>query len=64
MRKTKVSTVLMPTPIETVKPAAINPDSIAGVLFAKRMMELLMLLAPWICRGLLSYDLQRREQSL
>jgi hypothetical protein len=33
-------------PIETVRPAAINPDSIAVVLLAKRMMRLFMFSAP------------------
>jgi hypothetical protein len=33
---------------ETVIPAAINPDSIPLVLFAKRMMELLMVSPPSI----------------
>ena len=32
--------------IETVTPAAINPDSIPLVLFAKLMMELITVLPP------------------
>ena len=34
--------------VETVTPAAINPDSIPLVVFAKRIMELLMVLPPGI----------------
>ena len=35
--------------IETVRPAARNPDSTALVLFAKRTIGLIMFLAPLCC---------------
>jgi hypothetical protein len=45
----KFSKVPMTAAMETVRPAAINPDSTAVVLFTKRTMGLLMFLAPLPC---------------
>lgn len=42
----KISKVPMTAAMETVRPAAINPDSIAVVLFTKRMMGPFMFRAP------------------
>ena len=45
----RFSKVPMTAAIETVRPAAINPDSTAVMLFTKRAMGLLMFLTPLLC---------------